>query len=458
MKKLLISLVVFMAMLSGCSGSTSPTADSLEIFGWEIGGEEDEQAMFPQMLSEQLGVDVTTNVPKDDYVKQLAAALASGEIYDLIYIQQENYYDLVNQGALMDLTDLIASSDVLSNPDILDPEVYLDPIEIDGGVYALPTKYEGGLVAAVRNDWLKEFNMEAPTTLEEWEAYFAKCKSEKDAFGVTLRGIDYIQPWMSAFNITEGLVEVEDGVYTVPYASDDAAAAWEWWNKMYMAGYLEPNFETNGSSDFRDQFMSGKTGSVGYWWHWIGQFDDKVQDDSSNTQDTFDTIAAPAALAPDGSRTLSIGDLSLMAIPANADSPELAIKFFEWLYSDEGSMATVFGYEGHDYNITADGSIELTAVGEEHNLNHGAANPVNETWEMPEGFESPNEADELVARQYVDETGVPVIKNADYGKINEIVAKYASQIIKGKISGEEGTKAMQEEIAALSNDDVTYKF
>lgn len=457
MKKLLITLGVFVAALSGCSSTTeSPTADSLEIFGWEMGGEEDEKAMFPELVSDALGVDVTTNVPTDDYEKQLSAALASGEIYDLIYIQQENYYDLVEQGALMDLTDYISQSETLSNPDILDPEMYLDPITIDGGVYALPTKYEGGLVATIRQDWLDEFGMEIPQTLEDWEAYWEKCVAEKDAYGITLRGIDYIQPWMSGFGLQEGLVEVEDGVYTVPYASDEAAAAWEWWSDMYMKGYLEPNFETNGSSDFRDQFMAGKTGSVGYWWHWIGQFDDKVQVDTGDM--VFDTVAAPAVAGPDGSQKLSIGDLSLMAIPANADSPELAIKFFEWLYSDEGSVAGVFGYEGHDYTLDENGDIVLTEVGEEHNYNHSAADPVNGTWEMPEGFDGPNDADEDIARQYVDETGVTVIKNADWTDINEIVAKYAAQIIKGNISGEEGTKSMQEEIEALSSDEVTYKF
>lgn len=459
MKKSILVMGIALLVLAGCGTSASDTADSLEIFGWEMTADDSEKQMFMDTVTEKLGYTITANVPTDDYEKQLAAALSSGENYDLIYLQQEKYYDLVNQGALLDLTPYIEESSILSDPNIVDPEVYYDSIRVDGKIYALPTKYEGGLVATVRQDWLDEFGMEVPDTITDWEQYFKMSKDEKEAYGVTLRGIDYIQPWMSGFGLQEGLVETAEGEYTVPYASDDAAAAWNWWNQMYLEGYLEPNFETNGSSDFRDQFMAGQTGSTGYWWHWVGSYDEKVSDDSSNSANgVFNTVAAPAAIGPNGEQILSIGDLSLVSIPANSDSPELAIKFMEWLYSGEGSFMGIFGYEGYDYDLDADGNPVLTETGESHNLNHGASTPVNGTYERPEGFDNEHTADKEAARTLVDEQGVAVIKDENWATINEIVAKYASQAIKGTITGEEAVEKMQEEISALSTDEVTYKF
>lgn len=459
MKKSVLAMGVGLLALTGCGASESTTADSLEIFGWEMTADDSEKEMFTETLTEKLGFDVSATVPTDDYEKQLAAALSSGENYDLIYLQQEKYYDLVEQGALLDLSPYIEASETLSDPSIVDPEMYYESIEQDGEVYALPTKYEGGLVATVRKDWLDEFGMDVPDTIEDWEAYFKKCKDEKGAYGVTLRGIDYIQPWMSGFGLQEGLVETGENEYTVPYASDKAAAAWDWWHEMYIDGYLEPNFETNGSSDFRDQFMASQTGSTGYWWHWIGSYDEKVADDSSNPANgTFDTVAAPAAIGPDGEQILSIGDLSLVAIPANSDSPELAIKLMEWLYSDDGSFMGIFGYEGYDYELDADGNPVLTETGESHNLNHGASTPVNGNYEIPDGFENEFSADKEAARAMVDEQGVPVIKNAEWTDINEVIAKYATQAIKGSLTGDEAVAKMQEEISAMSTDEVTYTF
>ena len=59
--------------------------------------------------------------------------LQGGEEYDLIYIGASQYMNLVEQGALMDITDRVKASDILSNN--IDQQEW-DDITVDGKVYA----------------------------------------------------------------------------------------------------------------------------------------------------------------------------------------------------------------------------------------------------------------------------------------------------------------------------------
>ncbi len=445
------------------SGTTTETTDTasgdngtLRVFGWNAFGDEDPDGLAERnegqqaWYKEKLGVDYEFFVPTDDYDKQLASTLASGEKYDLIYFQSGPYGNFVEQGALTDLTPYIEASPILSDPNYL-PTEYLDALrQPDGKIYALPTKIDGGLVATVRKDWLDEFGMEVPTTLEDWEAYWAAAKEQKGAMGLSTRVLYDIQPWASGFGLTQGLDLADDGSINVSYASDASIDMWKWFNEMYTKGYFDPNFETNSSGDFRNAMMAGQVASVSYWQHWIGTFEEKVQADETNTQkETFDVVAAPPVMK-DGKGSTTFGELPLLGVPANAEHPENAIAFFELWYSEEGTFASIVGLEGYDYNMTADGKVELTELGKKHNLNHQGAEPINPNWVYPEELGGdPRGEDELAAWDMVMEYGHSSYTPSNYDELMSVIEKYGSMAIKGSIPAEEAVANMQKDITAL---------
>ncbi len=442
---------------SNNGGTTSSNeSTSLRIFGWQPFGNGDtpedllEAEAGVQWAKDYVGLDVYFNYPADDYNKQLASTLASGEKYDFIYFQQGQYQKFVDQGALTDLTPYIEASEILSDKSIL-PDTYLDAIrQADGAIYALPTKYEGGLVATVRKDWLNEFGIEKPVTLEDWENYWALAKEQKGAVGLSTRVLYDIQPWASGFGLTNGVSRNDDDTLTVSYASSDAVDMWKWFNDMYIKGYFDPNFETNSSSSFRNGFMGGQVAAVSYWQHWVGTFDSKVAYDETNTQrDTFDTVGVNPVLK-DGKGAVTFGELSLLGIPSNAENPQNAIKYIEAWYSEAGNIVGTIGYEGIDYTINENGEIILTELGIEHSMNHSGSEPVNTNWEYPESVGGdPRDEDELEALEIVNIYGNSAYYPSNNSEIMSIVEKYGSMAIKGSISAEEAVENMQKEITAL---------
>src|SRR5690606_31719720 len=111
-------------------------------------------------------------------------SLASGERYDLIYGDSSMLAGLIEQGALQDMTDMVAASSVLSDVTVI-PQAEWDLFAIDGRKWGVPNKFEGGTLPTVRQDWLEEFGMEDPATLDEWTEYFRRAKEEKDAYGLS---------------------------------------------------------------------------------------------------------------------------------------------------------------------------------------------------------------------------------------------------------------------------------
>lgn len=432
---------------TGQGTETSQGDVTLRFFGWQpfSNDQPEEAAAAATLIKAELGYDTYFNFPEDDYEKQLASTLSSGEKYDSIYFQQGLYQSFVDQQVLTDLTPYIEASPILSDKSIL-PDDYLDALrQPNGEIYALPTKWEGGLVPQVRKDWLTEWGMEVPETFEDWEAYWAKCKDEKGALGISTRNLYDIQPWASGFGLTKGITRNDDETLYVSYASEEAIPMWDWFHQLYLNGTLDPNFETNSSSDFRNAYMAGSAGSVSYWQHWVGTFENKIKADASTTQTTFDTVATPPILK-DGEGSLVFGELSLIAIPTNAEHPEELIKFMEFWYSDKGSILGTLGYEGIDYEMV-DGQPVMTELGIEHGFNHMGSEPVNTNFVYPESVGGdPRDADELQAVEYVDKYAKSAYYPGNNKAVMDIIDKYGAMAIKGSITPEEAVQNMQKEI------------
>ncbi|MCF2681373.1 extracellular solute-binding protein, partial [Faecalicatena contorta] len=118
---------------SGAAQTGEPSG-SVRILCNVTGGKDDaEMKLFQEALSEATGLDVQMEKPASDYDNVLMQKLQGGEEYDLIYIGASQYMNLVEQGALMDITDRVKASDILSNN--IDQQEW-DDITVDGKVYA----------------------------------------------------------------------------------------------------------------------------------------------------------------------------------------------------------------------------------------------------------------------------------------------------------------------------------
>ena len=431
--------LVLVAVASALMSGTALAAD-LKILTAVTGGKDaQEHELFVQELEEHLGLDIEMVKPESDYNNVMFTSLASGERFDLIYGDSSMIPPLVDQGAIMDVTDLVKNSAVLSDEAEI-PAGEWDLFDVDGKLYGVPNKFEGGTQPIVRQDWLDAWGMETPVTLADWRAFFEKAKAEKGAYGLSTSGLYDIQGFMSAAGIKAGYV-IEDGKRTIPYATEAAAEVYDWFGDLYKDGLLDPNFATNGSGDFRNLFMTDRVAAVTYWDAWVGLFNNIVH--TENADNPFEAAGTAGVPGPDGDIIMRRGNASLWFIPSNAEHVDNAIKFLEFWHSEPGYLMGTLGIEGHDYTVE-DGTYTLTEIGKGHSCDHGSPRVSSTTWVNPCGYLPGVKEAEAIVMEHATVEYQP----AEWNDAKPIVEGYAYQAMSGEITGAEAVAKMQEELTA----------
>lgn len=435
-------LATGLAAIAATMMTTNAFAADLRILSAVVGGKDPaEHELFVKELAQHLGMEVEMVKPESDYNNVLFTALASGENYDLVYGDSSMLANFVAQGAVMDVTDLVAASPVLSNEAEI-PAAEWALFDVGGRKYGVPNKFEGGTLPIVRADWLAEFGMSDPVTLDDWLAYFRKAKELKGAYGLSTAGLYDIQGFMSAAGVKAGYLTV-DGKRTIPYATEAAAPIYDWFGALYKEGLLDPQFATNGSGDFRNLFMTDRVAAVTYWDAWVGLFNNIVH--TEHPDSPFEARGVPGVPGPDGKITLRRGDVSLWFIPANAQHVDNAVKFLEFWHSEPGYVLGTLGIRDVDYTVKADGSYELTEQGKAHGMDHGAPRVASTTWKNPFGMLPGVEQAQAII---LDNKATIEQHPTEWNDAQQIVQKYAYSAMSGEISGAEAVAKMQEELKA----------
>ena len=410
------------------------------------GKDEEEMKLFQEALSKATGLDIQIEKPASDYDKVLMQKLSGGESYDLIYVSASQYANLVSQGALMDITDKVNSSKILSEN--IDPKEWKD-ITIDGKVYAGFNKKEIHRVVALNNTLLKKAGIDYKSiepTMDGYYDVFKKLKEnsqDKDFYPLdaVLSETYDIQPWMAAVGLKNGVVLDDTGKKYAPYSEDGSAPVWEWLKKLYDEGLMDPSAFVDKTKDMRAKMgaSSQKAAVTTDWTAWVGLHNANAQA-ASISADDYEIVSLPGLKTPDGSYMLVKGSASLFAVPANAKNPEGAIKVLEYFATQEGGNLLSSGIESHDYTGTA-GSYELTDIGKQHGNDHGAPFPIYKDFKPLFGY-NPGVEEALSYGQYA--TIDMIIPNeSDY---KEIVGKWGIKMIKGEATVEEGLSGMRKEL------------
>lgn len=432
---------LILVALAGALMSSAAAAADLKILTAVTGGKDAaEHELFVQELEKHLGMDIEMVKPEADYNQVMFTSLASGERFDLIYGDSSMIPTLADQGAIIEVGDIIDGSEVLSDTSVI-PAGEWDLFDIDGKIYGVPNKFEGGTMPTVRADWLEAWGMDDPVTLEDWRAYFEKANAEYGAYGLSTAGLYDIQGFMSAAGVKAGYVIDENGNRTIPYATDAAATVYGWFGSLYEDGLLDPNFATNGSGEFRNLFMSDRAAAVTYWDAWVGLFNNIMATENPDTE--FEAKGVAGVPGPDGEIIMRRGNASLWFIPANAEHVDNAVKFLEFWHSPDGYVLGTLGIEGHDYTVE-NGEYVLTETGEAHSCDHGAPRVASTTWENPCGRLPGVEAAEAIIMEHASTEYLP----ADWTDAQPIVQAWAYQAMSGDISGEEAVAGMREELLA----------
>lgn len=226
----------------------------------------------------------------NDYNQKVALCIASNTLPDAMTVSREYMIKAANAGQLYDITDLFQEMQSDQVKEVMDSTggQAIEESSVNGRQYAIPAvevETAGVQVINIRQDWLEEYGLEAPKTLEDVEN-IAKVFSEKKPAGedtVPIAGPDkstnsytnFLQTGtttcgfdavFSANDAYPGIfLKDEDGTITYGTNSDETRKTLELLADWYDKGYIDPEMGTRDSSI--ELINSGKVGMFfGAWW------------------------------------------------------------------------------------------------------------------------------------------------------------------------------------------------
>ena len=331
-------------------------------------------------ITEATGVTLDVSYPvasQGDAKEDIALMIANDEYPDMIYAKG-SATDLYQAGALIDMTDLIEKY----GPNI--KKIYGAEMEKlkwsqdDPGIYQLSyagvnqkTLTTGG---SCQIQWaaLKENDYKYPKTLDEYEkmikSYLAahpKTEDGLDMIGITMSASDW--HWMITLGNPAGLIAdaspdngqwIIDDEYNVHYkhVTDEEKEYFKWLCRMYNEGILDPNFATQTDDDYIAKVASGRVVAItDAEWHYSQceatlVADGKVDQTYVGLPVTLREDQVEKALLYQGT-TVGWG----IGITKSCEDPVRAIKFLDYLCSDEGQILYHWGIEGENYFLDDDG-------------------------------------------------------------------------------------------------------
>lgn len=331
-------------------------------------------------ITEATGVTLDVSYPvasQGDAKEDVALMIANDEYPDMIYAKG-SATDLYQAGALIDMTDLIEKY----GPNI--KKMYGAEMEKlkwsqdDPGIYQLSyagvnqkTLTTGG---SCQIQWaaLKENDYKYPKTLDEYEkmiksylAAHSKTEDGLDMIGITMSASDW--HWMITLGNPAGLIAdaspdngqwIIDDEYNVHYkhVTDEEKEYFKWLCRMYNEGILDPNFATQTDDDYIAKVASGRVVAItDAEWHYSQceatlVADGKVDQTYVGLPVTLREDQVEKALLYQGT-TVGWG----IGITKSCEDPVRAIKFLDYLCSDEGQILYHWGIEGENYFLDDNG-------------------------------------------------------------------------------------------------------
>ncbi len=335
---------------------------------------------FTLWYEEKTGVHIEWQLATGDQAQAINLMFASGDYPDIImntYIGKLEQSVYGKQGILLDLKDLIEEHSVYVKQILQEREDIRKGITSpDGEIFGLPlvnevyhTRYPSKMW--VNGQWLDNLGLSVPQTTEEfYQMLVAFRDNDPNGNGIQdeipmaatseLGTNGYDEFLMNAFVYTDSSHVMQENGRAVFSASQPGfREGLRYLNRLYGEGLLHQDSLIIDRKRLKNMVEGGEEATVGAApAMWYGIFTD-VEEGSSRYQDY---VAIPPLLGPDGVRQTPIYHHRIewdINITSACESPEIAMKWIDWFYSEEGTFTAQNGFEGEGWRYAKPGEIGL---------------------------------------------------------------------------------------------------
>lgn len=334
-----------------------------------------------QTITEKTGVTLKMDYPADSNDNRIELMVATGEYPDFVFAKG-SVSTLIRNDALIDMSDLIDEY----GPNI--KKLYGDEYENlrysseDPSIYQLCSDkvqeetLETSGTAQLQWAVLQENQYRVPYTLEEYTQmirdYMEKYPmiNGKPVIGISIVCSDW--HWYIMLSNPSGYMNgsadngqwiVDDEKQEVYYkhAADGQKEYYKWLNEMYNEGILDPEFATQTHEDFVLKVAEGRVlGLLDEEWDYTGaeislRADGQEEHTYAGLPVTIDRSVKCPSLKQ---QNLAVG--WGIGITKSCKDPVRAVRFLDWLCSDEAQILLNWGIEGVDYYYDENGKRCIT--------------------------------------------------------------------------------------------------
>ncbi len=379
MKKLL-SLMLALCLALACSPSLAEESKTFSVLTMRWGDMGDSFVTNPFLvqLEEEMNVKVDWQiVSSNDWGDQKPILLAGGEsvLPDVVLgFQTFSEADIINNVEyFLPLEDLIQEN----MPNLMQafeemPALKAISTSADGHIYSLPSRMPKRPVACnvpvINVQWLRNLNLEVPTTIEELEKVLVAFK-EQDANGngdpndeIPFTGIGLGMDFLTPFGMTDvygqRYLVNEDGSVKYAYTSDEYKEGLKWAHKLYQMGVIDNELFTQDQVIRDAKCDDPEVSRVGFAYAWSY---DAIFRRWMNEYAVIEPIAGP-----DGIRYQQGDKNGLYSIKSNqlsittaCEDPALVLQWADKFYTGEASIQNFWGGLGEVTSANPDGTYTL---------------------------------------------------------------------------------------------------
>lgn len=221
----------------------------------------------------------------------------------------------------------------------------------------------------VREDWLDKLGMKVDDirTVDDFMDMLEAFKSQIDtaiyplvAFGSVLDTNHYFACYDFYTMVGEFPgAAVKEGKAEFQFRNDDAKAYVEMYREFFARGFVDPNWGTGDSWDFKENVYANKTGVLSIAVDEISSYLPMIQDPNASIHPLHKPVLYEGQvlhLGNDASQRFYGG----CGISAGCEDIPLVVSWCDWRYSPSGSDFATWGIQGLTWDYNDSGERELT--------------------------------------------------------------------------------------------------
>lgn len=233
-------------------------------------------------------------------------------------------------------------------------------LTLDGNYYGFRNlnigDYRGFQGFIVRRDLLDKWGLDVPTTIDDWTNLFKVAKENGIKYPYTGSPHNFATAW----NVRIGYM-VDDDVIKFGSLEKQFKNYLKQMSDWFKAGYIDRDYVTNESIEIESAMTSGKSiATCGY----VGSVMGKILPAMEERDPGFDLVACPWPVVNEGDipwfqdLQAEANDSTIaISVQCGKDDKQRyidAIKYCDYLYSEDGMILKSFGIEGVTFNIEKD--------------------------------------------------------------------------------------------------------